>query len=135
MSISSYFWDHRGRDRMVVGFTTTCVTSAYHHLRQAFWWYNFKEHFGRIRALCFYKIRFAPSQENEFVSTSAFIFMKKLILVICHLVWEGNCCVEGWEIKSFNAIAWGEGPRLYVLKQIAKICPKSTSNSHQPLSS
>jgi hypothetical protein len=22
---------HRGRDRMVVGFTTTCVISAYHH--------------------------------------------------------------------------------------------------------
>jgi hypothetical protein len=22
----------RGRDRMVVGFTTTCATSAYHHL-------------------------------------------------------------------------------------------------------
>ena len=23
--------DRRGRDRMVVGFTTTCETSAYHH--------------------------------------------------------------------------------------------------------
>jgi len=22
---------HHGRDRMVVGFTTTCATSAYHH--------------------------------------------------------------------------------------------------------
>jgi hypothetical protein len=22
---------HRGRDRLVVGFTTTCVISAYHH--------------------------------------------------------------------------------------------------------
>ena len=24
-------WERRGRDRMVVGFTITCVTSAYHH--------------------------------------------------------------------------------------------------------
>jgi hypothetical protein len=23
---------HRGRDRMIVGFTTTCAMSAYHHL-------------------------------------------------------------------------------------------------------
>ena len=23
--------DHHGRDRMVVGFTTTCAISAYHH--------------------------------------------------------------------------------------------------------
>jgi hypothetical protein len=25
------FWDRRGRDRMVVGFTTTIAISAYHH--------------------------------------------------------------------------------------------------------
>jgi len=25
------FRDRRGRDRMVVGFTTTCAISAYHH--------------------------------------------------------------------------------------------------------
>jgi hypothetical protein len=24
---------HRGRDRMIVGFTTTCAISAYHHLK------------------------------------------------------------------------------------------------------
>ena len=24
-------WGHRGRDRMIVGFTTTCAISAYHH--------------------------------------------------------------------------------------------------------
>ena len=24
-------WGRRGRDRMVVGFTTTCTISAYHH--------------------------------------------------------------------------------------------------------
>jgi len=24
-------WDRRGRDRIVVGFTTTCTISAYHH--------------------------------------------------------------------------------------------------------
>jgi len=24
-------WDRRGHDRMVVGFTTTCAISAYHH--------------------------------------------------------------------------------------------------------
>jgi hypothetical protein len=24
-------WGRRGRDRMVVGFTTTCAISAYHH--------------------------------------------------------------------------------------------------------
>jgi hypothetical protein len=24
-------WGHRGHDRMVVGFTTTCAISAYHH--------------------------------------------------------------------------------------------------------
>jgi hypothetical protein len=27
----------------------------------------------------------------------------------------GNTCVEGKEVKCFNAIAGGEGPRLYVL--------------------
>ena len=26
-----HYWDRRGRDRMVVGFTTTCAISAYHH--------------------------------------------------------------------------------------------------------
>jgi len=26
-----YFRGHHGRDRMVVGFTTTCAISAYHH--------------------------------------------------------------------------------------------------------
>jgi len=26
------FMGHRGRDRVVVGFTTTCAISAYHHL-------------------------------------------------------------------------------------------------------
>jgi hypothetical protein len=30
------FWDHRGGDRMIVGFTTTCVISAYHHKRCEF---------------------------------------------------------------------------------------------------
>jgi hypothetical protein len=24
-------WDRRGRDRMVIEFTTTCAISAYHH--------------------------------------------------------------------------------------------------------
>jgi len=28
---SKYIGGCRGRDRMVVGFTTTCVISAYHH--------------------------------------------------------------------------------------------------------
>ena len=32
-----YFWrDRRGRDHMVVGFTTTYAISAYHHLRCEF---------------------------------------------------------------------------------------------------
>ena len=26
-----YIWGRRARDRMVVGFTTTCLISAYHH--------------------------------------------------------------------------------------------------------
>jgi len=26
-----YHWGHRGRYCMVVGFTTTCAISAYHH--------------------------------------------------------------------------------------------------------
>jgi len=26
-----WLWDRCGRDRMVVGFTTTCTISAYHH--------------------------------------------------------------------------------------------------------
>jgi hypothetical protein len=26
-----------------------------------------------------------------------------------------NTCVEGREVKCFNAIAGGEGPRLYIL--------------------
>jgi hypothetical protein len=25
------WWDHHGRDSMVVGFTITCAISAYHH--------------------------------------------------------------------------------------------------------
>jgi len=31
--VSSFiaFYDHRGRDRMVIGFTTTCAISAYRH--------------------------------------------------------------------------------------------------------
>ena len=29
--ISKEIRDRRGRDRMVVGFTTTCAISAYHH--------------------------------------------------------------------------------------------------------
>jgi len=29
--VSSRRWDRRGRDRMVVGFTTTHAISAYHH--------------------------------------------------------------------------------------------------------
>ena len=28
---SMWLWGRRGRDRMVVGFTTTCAISAYHH--------------------------------------------------------------------------------------------------------
>jgi hypothetical protein len=31
MSVLYIFWDRRDRDRMVVGITTTCVISAYHH--------------------------------------------------------------------------------------------------------
>jgi len=34
--------DRRGRDRMVVGFTTTCAISAYHH-----WCCEFKSRSGR----------------------------------------------------------------------------------------
>jgi len=26
-----FFWGHRGHDRMVVGITTVCAISAYHH--------------------------------------------------------------------------------------------------------
>jgi len=32
MNYKIYVGGHRGRDRMVVGFTTTCAISAYHHL-------------------------------------------------------------------------------------------------------
>jgi len=28
--ITNFHWGHPGRDRMVVGFTTTCAISAYH---------------------------------------------------------------------------------------------------------
>ena len=32
LTVTKYpFWDRRGRDRMVVGFTTTCAISPYHH--------------------------------------------------------------------------------------------------------
>jgi hypothetical protein len=31
MMISALYRDHRGCDRMVVRFTTTCAISAYHH--------------------------------------------------------------------------------------------------------
>ena len=39
---SDYPWDRRGRDRMVVGFTTTYAISAYHQ-----WCYEFKSRSGR----------------------------------------------------------------------------------------
>jgi len=29
--LSTVYWGRRGCDRMVVGFTTTCVINAYHH--------------------------------------------------------------------------------------------------------
>jgi len=39
---AQFVWGgHRGRDRMVVGFTTTCAISAYHHSNCEFkscWW-------------------------------------------------------------------------------------------------
>jgi hypothetical protein len=31
VGIVFYYHDHRGHDRMMVGFTTTCAISAYHH--------------------------------------------------------------------------------------------------------
>jgi len=30
-NVCKWFWGRRGRDRMVVGFTTTYAISAYHH--------------------------------------------------------------------------------------------------------
>ena len=32
-----------------------------------------------------------------------------------------NSCVESREVKCFNVIAGGDGPRLYVLQQIFRI--------------
>jgi hypothetical protein len=42
-----------------------------------------------------------------------YIEIKNVMWIRCGLV--GNTCVEGKEVKCFNAIAGGEGPRLYVL--------------------
>ena len=39
---NSWHWGRRGRDRMVVGFTTTCVVGAYHH-----WCCEFESRSGR----------------------------------------------------------------------------------------
>jgi len=31
LAVPMLCWDRRGRDRLVVGFTTTCAISAYHN--------------------------------------------------------------------------------------------------------
>jgi len=43
--VSSLFiyWGRRGRDRMIVGVTTTYVISAYHH-----WWCEFESDQGEV---------------------------------------------------------------------------------------
>ena len=40
------WWTRRDRDRMVIGFTTTCATSAYHHNRC-----EFESHSGEVYSI------------------------------------------------------------------------------------
>jgi hypothetical protein len=46
-------WGHRGRDRMVVGFTTTCAISAYHRKR-----FEFEFRSGEVYSIQHYVIKF-----------------------------------------------------------------------------
>jgi hypothetical protein len=51
--ISQYFRDRRGRNRMVVGFTTTYAISAYHHKRC-----EFEPRWGEVYSIQYYVIKF-----------------------------------------------------------------------------
>ena len=46
-------WGHHGHDRMVVGFTTTCAISAYHHKR-----FEFEFRSGEVYSIQHYVIKF-----------------------------------------------------------------------------
>ena len=52
-NISSIMVGHRGRDRMVVEFTTTCGMSTYHHLCC-----EFKSRSGKVYPIQYYVIKF-----------------------------------------------------------------------------
>ena len=49
----------RGRDRMVVGFTTTCASSAYHHKRC-----EFKSHSGNVYSIHYNVIKFVSDLQQ-----------------------------------------------------------------------
>jgi hypothetical protein len=49
----SLTWGHCGRDRMVVGFTTTYAIGAYHH-----WRCEFESHSGKVYSMQHYVVKF-----------------------------------------------------------------------------
>ena len=58
-NISSIMVGHRGRDRMVVEFTTTCGMSTYHHLCC-----EFKSRSGKVYSIQHYVIKFVSDLQQ-----------------------------------------------------------------------
>ena len=71
--------DRRGRDRMVVGFTTTYAISAYHHERC-----EFKSRSGDVYSIQHYLIKFVSDlrQVGGFLLVFQFPLSIKLIATI-----------------------------------------------------
>jgi len=70
---------HRGRDRMVVGFTTTYAISTYHHYSC-----EFESHSGEVCSLQHYVIKFVSDlrQVGGFLRVPQFPPPTKLIAMI-----------------------------------------------------
>ena len=64
-SINWYCRDRCGRDRMVVGFTTTYVISAYHHECC-----ELESHSGEVYSIQHYVFKFVSNLQQSVVSTS-----------------------------------------------------------------
>jgi hypothetical protein len=91
-------WDRRGHDRMVVGFTTTCVISAYHgvilvriHLIT-----GIIKHWGNC---CFNNYSLSPLKHiyntEKFSNTNPtkdLIWTRELVLLLVYytIIWNGN---------------------------------------------
>lgn len=84
---------------------------------------SFRESFVRIGVFLSNKIFPFLTDDCTYVTHSFLWNNVEPIILICHLVLSGNSCeAEGTEVKGFNAITEGEGPWLYVLSQIFRIC-------------